>query len=70
MEPHESQAAANMPARKLETYVKSGLKSGAGIEPVAIAKALFEVALRDEKVSLHLLFGATALSLIKSELVV
>lgn len=68
MQPHPAYADPEMPARKLEKYVKMGLKSGAGIEPVAIAKALFEVASRGEKVPLHLPLGSTAVALIKAKL--
>jgi hypothetical protein len=68
MEPHVAYAADDMPSRKLEAFVRKGLKSGAGIEPAAIAKALFKVASRDKKVPLHLPLGSTALKLIKSKL--
>jgi hypothetical protein len=68
MEPHVAYAANDMPSRKLEAYVRQGLKSGTGIEPAAIAKALFKVASRDKKVPLHLPLGSTALKLIKSKL--
>jgi hypothetical protein len=68
MKPHEAYTAADMPARKLEFYVKKGLESGAGIEPVAIAEALFKIASRGEKVPLRLPLGSTALTLIKMKL--
>ena len=68
MEPHEAYVADDMPARKLESYVRKGLKSGAGLEPSTIAKALFGVASRDQKVPLYLPIGATAVMLIKSKL--
>lgn len=68
MKPHAAYTADDMPSRRLEAYVRKGLKSGAGIEPVAIAEALFKVASRDEKVPLHLPLGSTALTLIKSKL--
>jgi len=68
MEPHVAYVADDMPSRKLEAFVRQGLKSGAGIEPAAIAKTLFDVASRDKKVPLHLPLGSTALKLIKSKL--
>ncbi|KAK5995372.1 Oxidoreductase calM [Cladobotryum mycophilum] len=43
MDPHPAYAADDMPARKLDAMVKTALKSGAGIEPVAIAEALFKL---------------------------
>lgn len=68
MKPHPAYVADDMPSRKLENYVRKGLKSGAGIEPVAIAEALFNIASRNDKVPLHLPLGSTALMLIKSNL--
>ena len=68
MKPHPAYVADDMPSRKLESIVRKALKSGAGIEPVAIAEALFNVASRDEKVPLHLPLGSVALHLIKSKL--
>jgi hypothetical protein len=68
MPPHEAYTSPDMPARKLEHLVKGALKTGAGIEPIAIAKALFEVANREQKVPLHLPLGATAVHLIKMKL--
>jgi hypothetical protein len=68
MKPHPAYTADDMPTRKLQAYVRKGLQSGAGIEPLAIAKALFEVASRDKKVPLHLPLGSTAVMLIKSKL--
>jgi hypothetical protein len=68
MEPHPAYAAEDMPARKLAAYVRQGLKSGAGIEPIAIAEALFQVASQEQKVPLHLPLGSTAVMLIKMKL--
>ncbi|KAG8163919.1 hypothetical protein KVR01_005837 [Diaporthe batatas] len=67
-EPHEAYAAEDMPARRLEGFVKKGLKSGAGMEPVALAKALFDIASCGQNVPLHLPLGATSLVLIKQKL--
>ncbi|KAK4085932.1 hypothetical protein Purlil1_9673 [Purpureocillium lilacinum] len=68
MAPHPAYAGGDMPARKLETYVRKGLQQGAGIEPIAIAQALFKVASRGEKVPLHLPMGPVAVQLIRSKL--
>lgn len=67
MDPHPAYTAADMPARKLEAIVKHALKGGAGVEPVAIAEALFKVASSGEKIPLHLALGDVALKLIKSK---
>lgn len=68
MKPHEAYSADDMPARKLAAWVGKGLKSGAGIEPVAIAKALFNVASRNDNVPLHLPLGGPSHALIKLKL--
>lgn len=68
MDPHPAYEGEDMPGRKLQEYVKKGIASGAGIEPVAIAKALFTVASRGENVPLYLPLGATAPMLIKQKL--
>ena len=68
MKSHEAYTAPDMPARKLESYVKKGLESGAGIEPVAIAKVLYKIASRGDKVPLRLPIGNTALMLIRMKL--
>lgn len=68
MKPHAAYTAEDMPSRKLETYVRRGLESGIGIESGAIAKILFEIASREEKVPLRLPLGSTAFKLIKSNL--
>lgn len=68
MSPHPAYTADDMPARKLEKLVKGALKMGAGIEPIAIAKLLFEIASRGEKVPLYLPMGVNALGLIKKKL--
>ncbi|KAI2627079.1 hypothetical protein GGS26DRAFT_151873 [Hypomontagnella submonticulosa] len=68
MDPHPAYAADDMPARKLEAYVRKGLQSGAGIEPKVFAETLFKVASRGEKVPLHLPFGPVSLMMIRSKL--
>lgn len=54
-----------MPARKLEAYVNAGLKAGAGVEPSAVAEAVYHVASRNEKVPLRLPLSSTAVMLMK-----
>lgn len=67
--PHEAYAGADMPARKLEVMVKQGLKAGFGIlQPTDVAKTLFQVATRNEKVPLHLPLSTTAVKLITAKL--
>lgn len=69
MKPHAAYMADDMPSRKLEAFVRQSLESGAGmLEPAAVAKALFEVASRDQQVPLHLPLGGPALVLVKSKL--
>lgn len=68
MEPHPAYTGSDMPSRQLEFIVKQALKTGAGIEPVAIAENLFKIASREEKVPLHLPLGSTAFQLIKMKL--
>lgn len=67
--PHEAYAGADMPARKLEVMVEHGLKAGVGIlQPTDVAKALYQVASRNEKVPLHLPLSTTAVKLITLKL--
>lgn len=65
--PHPAYAADDMPSRKLETYVNMGIKSGAGIEPSAVADMIFTIASRGERVPLRLPLGAVAWKLAKSK---
>ena len=57
-----------MPSRKLEVFVQQGLKAGVGVEPIQVAKVLFHVASRNEKVPLHLPLSTTAVKLITANL--
>ncbi|KAL4971841.1 hypothetical protein BDW66DRAFT_16979 [Aspergillus desertorum] len=66
--PHEAYAGADMPARQLEMFVKKGLAAGVGFEPSAVAKVLYQVASRKEKVPLRLPLSATAVKLITAKL--
>lgn len=56
-----------MPARKLETYVRMGVKSGALMEPSAVAETIFAVASRGERVPLRLPLGPVAWKMVKSK---
>ncbi|KAK1758662.1 hypothetical protein QBC47DRAFT_375399 [Echria macrotheca] len=66
--PHPAYQAPGTPARILEKYVEQGIKLGMGMEPAAVAEAVYTIASRGEKVPLHLPLGATAWNLIKSKL--
>ncbi|KAK5654350.1 hypothetical protein OQA88_7259 [Cercophora sp. LCS_1] len=65
--PHPAYAADDMPARKLEKYVEVGLKRGMGMEPKAVAEAVYNIANRGKKVPLRLPLGATAWKLAKAK---
>lgn len=67
-DPHAAYSGRDMPARKLEAIVERALGAGAGIEPVAVAEALFKVASRGDKVPLHLALGHVSIKLIRSKL--
>lgn len=64
--PHPAYAAPDMPARKLAAYVKKGLELGVGMEPSAIAEAIYNVADRGERLPLRLPLGAVAYKMIKA----
>ncbi|GKT66319.1 short-chain dehydrogenase/reductase SDR [Colletotrichum tofieldiae] len=66
--PHEAYAGEDMPARKLEGFVKQGLAAGVGVEPIEVAKVLVHVASRNQNVPLHLPLTSTALNLIRANL--
>ena len=57
-----------MPSRKLEVFVQQGLKAGAVVEPIEVAKVLFHVANRNENVPLYLPLSTTAVKLITAKL--
>ena len=65
--PHPAYAADDMPSRKLEAYVNKGIKSGAGIEPSAVAETIFTIASRGERIPLRLPLGVVAWKLAKSK---
>lgn len=63
--PHPAYADPKMPARMLQKYVDAGLKQGVGMEPVDVAKVLYEIASKGEKIPLHLPLSMNAFGLIK-----
>ncbi|ETS86351.1 hypothetical protein PFICI_00179 [Pestalotiopsis fici W106-1] len=63
---HKDYDGADMPARKLAAWVKNGIASGAGgVLPSAVARVLYLVASRNDKVPLWLPLTSTAYQLIK-----
>jgi hypothetical protein len=67
---HPAYAADDMPARKLEAYVKMGIKAGAKagmIEPSTIAETLYKIASRGERVPLRLPLGPTSWKMAKAK---
>lgn len=67
-EPHPAYAAADMPARQLEMFVKKGLAAGVGFEPSAVAIVLYKITSRNDKVPLRLPLSITAIKLIRAKL--
>ncbi|KAK3321359.1 short-chain dehydrogenase/reductase-like protein SDR [Cercophora scortea] len=65
--PHPAYAAEDMPARKLAKYVNQGLKLGVGMEPAAVAEAIYSIASRGERVPLRLPLGAVAWKLARAK---
>jgi NAD(P)-dependent dehydrogenase (short-subunit alcohol dehydrogenase family) len=63
--PHPAYENPKMPARLLQKYVEAGLKQGVGMEPEDVARVLYEVASKGEKVPLHLPLSLNAFGLIK-----
>lgn len=63
--PHSAYTDPKMPARMLQKYVDAGLKQGVGMEPADVARTLYEVASKGEKVPLHLPLSMNAVGLIK-----
>lgn len=68
IEPHPAYADPKMPSRMLQRYVDAGLKQGAGMEPDEVARVLYEVASKGEKVPLHLPLSMNAFNLIKGQI--
>lgn len=65
--PHPAYAAADMPARILETYVNKGLELGIGTEPSVVAETIFTIASRGERIPLRIPLGAVAWKMAKSK---
>jgi short-subunit dehydrogenase len=63
--PNAAYENPKMPARMLEKYVNAGLKQGVGMEPEDVARVLYEVASKGERVPLHLPLSINAFGLIK-----
>ncbi|KAH6639282.1 hypothetical protein C7974DRAFT_305812 [Boeremia exigua] len=63
--PHPAYADPKMPTRMLQKYVDAGLKQGVGMEQEEVARVLYEVASKGEKVPLHLPLSMNAFGLIK-----
>lgn len=66
--PHPAYADPAMPSRKLEVFVNKGLSMGMGLEPAMVAKAMYDVASRGEKVPLRLPLGSTAVNMMRMAL--
>ncbi|RMZ28327.1 hypothetical protein D0859_07594 [Hortaea werneckii] len=66
--PHPAYADPAMPARKLEVFVNKGLSMGMGLEPAVVAKAMYDVASRGEKIPLRLPLSSTAVNMMKMAL--
>ncbi|KAI6861104.1 hypothetical protein KC338_g6698 [Hortaea werneckii] len=66
--PHPAYANPAMPARKLEVFVNKGLSMGMGLEPATVAKAMYDVASRGEKIPLRLPLSSTAVNMMKMAL--
>ncbi|KAJ6022978.1 short-chain dehydrogenase/reductase-like protein SDR [Penicillium canescens] len=67
IKPHPAYVGADMPARKLEGYVRQGLKLGMGMEPSTVAETLYKIASREERVPLRLPLGAVSWKMAKSK---
>ncbi|KAK3315589.1 short-chain dehydrogenase/reductase-like protein SDR [Apodospora peruviana] len=66
--PHPAYQGADMPARRLEMFVRKGIEMGMGMmEPSDIADALYKIASRGECVPLRLPLGATAWKMVKAK---
>lgn len=66
--PHPAYASDDMPSRKLERYVKMGIKSGIGLnEPSVIAETIYKLAGCSERIPLRVPLGATAWKMIKAK---
>ncbi|KAF1364297.1 NAD(P)-binding protein [Lizonia empirigonia] len=66
--PHPAYMDSKIPTRMLQKYVDAGLKQGIGMEPMDVARVLYEVASNSERVPLHLPLSMNAFELIKGAL--
>ncbi|KAM7205978.1 short-chain dehydrogenase/ reductase [Rhypophila sp. PSN 637] len=67
IDPHPAYQDPDMPARKLEHFVRMGISKGVGMNtPEAIAEAIYEIASQGEKVPLRVPLGATAWKMAKA----
>ncbi|RMZ29026.1 hypothetical protein D0859_06892 [Hortaea werneckii] len=65
---HPAYADPAMPSRKLEVFVNKGMGMGMGLEPAMVAKAMYDVASRGEKVPLRLPLSSTAVNMMRGAL--
>lgn len=65
--PHPAYADTKMPARTLQKYVDAGLEQGVCMKPEHVARVLYEVASKREKIPLHLPLSMNAFELIKGQ---
>ncbi|KAI7646521.1 hypothetical protein KC318_g19270, partial [Hortaea werneckii] len=66
--PHPAYADPAMPSKKLEVFVNKGLSMGMGLEPAVVAKAMYDVASRGEKIPLRLPLSSNAVNIMKTAL--
>ncbi|KAL4733543.1 hypothetical protein BDV11DRAFT_175606 [Aspergillus similis] len=66
--PHPAYADPNMPSRMLDAFVGYNLAKGAGVDAADLAKLLFHIASRGEKVPIFLPVSTTATALITGTL--
>ncbi|KAL4981452.1 hypothetical protein BDW68DRAFT_172389 [Aspergillus falconensis] len=66
--PHPAYADPSMPSRMLDAFVEQNLATGAGVDAEDLAKLLFHIASRGEKVPIFLPVSTTATALITGTL--
>ncbi|KAL4976612.1 NAD(P)-binding protein [Aspergillus desertorum] len=66
--PHPAYADPSMPSRMLDAFVEQNLATGAGVDAEDLAKLLFHIASRGEKVPIFLPVSTTATALITGAL--
>ncbi|CAJ2514165.1 Uu.00g022840.m01.CDS01 [Anthostomella pinea] len=65
--PHPAYKAPDMPSRRIEAFVKKGQEAGAGLEPEAVAKTIYDLASRGQQIPLRVPLSLIAWGLIKSK---